>query len=341
MQLENRQIKNKIDRPSSIVWLTAFILAVLVVATISVVGTCIYNYAHRSDCQISLYDGQIKEKTSTIKNAVSQQKTDSVLKSQATQYSGAKATQQSQKSAFEVSDTEKLWKTETAVELFKSEYQNAEGAVTVKSIDGSHVVAPGTEGSYTFSLKNTSSDAAQYKIWMETDLSSNMTGVPLQARMSSENGWLLGSKNSWESAQSLSSVTTEEKIAAGRTAEYTIYWRWPFEREDDKEDTDFGNDSVNQEMSYKVTIYTLTTAATEQSSQEDTDDQDTQKNTEAQNHQSQKQSRKAAKTGDSTNILQWVIVLAIAAGVLFCLFIVKKRKNDTENEQNESEQRKE
>ena len=55
------------------------------------------------------------------------------------------------------------------------------------------VIAPGTDGSYTFDLKNTSSQSADYKIWVETTVSSNTTDMPLQTRMSSTEGWLLGS----------------------------------------------------------------------------------------------------------------------------------------------------
>lgn len=55
------------------------------------------------------------------------------------------------------------------------------------------VIAPGTDGSYTFDLKNTSSQSADYKIWVETTVSSNTTDMSLQTRMSSTEGWLLGS----------------------------------------------------------------------------------------------------------------------------------------------------
>ena len=319
MQPEKLGRKNKIEQSHNIVWLSAFILAVLVVATISIVGTCIYTHANRSDCQISLYDGQEKESTA------SQKKRDPVIKSQAVQYSGEQAKQQSEKSAFEVKDADQVWKTETAIELFETEYKNADGVVSVKSADGSKVIAPGTKGSYTFSLKNTGNLPADYKIWVEASLSSNMTGVPIQTRMSSNDGWLLGGKNTWEQADALNNVATSETIDAGKSAEYTIYWKWPFEQGEDAVDTSLSNASANQEMSYKVTIYTLTAAAPGNGDNGNGPD-------------NQSHFLKPVKTGDSIQSFLWIAVLAVSAGILFWLFLIKKRKNDEENEQKESEQ---
>lgn len=309
------QWRNKIKNQShSVVWLTAFVLAVLVAATISVVGACLYNYAHRSDCEISLYEGQVAEPVKTAKAAAAQTAVNPVIESRATQYSGTQAKQQSQKSAFAVKDAQQIWKTETAIELFKADYKNINGDVTVKSVDGTKVVAPGTEGSYTFSLKNTSNVSADYKIWVEAKLSSNMTGVPLQTRMSGDSGWLLGGKNSWEKAEDLDGVSTAENIGAGKTAEYTIYWQWPFEQGDDAADTGLGDASVNQEMSYTVTIYTLTAVAA------------------GSDGQTKNPLLHPAKTGDNAKVILWTAVLVISAGVLMVLFILRKRKNDRENE---------
>ena len=92
-------------------------------------------------------------------------------------------------------------------------------------------------------------------------------------------------------------------------------------------DTSLSNASVNQEMSYTVTIYTLT--ATTAGSDSNVNGQD-----------NPAHSLNPVKTGDGTPIILWVAVLAVSAGVLFWLFLVKKRKNDRKNEQNESEQRK-
>lgn len=331
MQPANSRKKNRIKNSSSVVWLTAALLTILVIATVSVAGSCLYSYAHQSDCQISLYEGQVKESSGTLKNAVSQKRevASPVVRSQAVHYTSSEAKAQSQKSGFEVDDNTQVWKTETVIELFKTEYKNSDGTVTVKSADGSKIIAPGTEGSYTFSLKNASDSDADYKIWVEAELSSNMTGVPIKTRMSSDNGWLLGGKSTWEQAAALNGVSTAETIGAGRSAEYTIYWQWPFEQGTDAFDTGLGDASAttNQEMSYTVTIYTLTATAT------DSDEPN-------QNNQNPvKRVLDAVKTGDDAQILLWLIVLAAATGVLLCLLIAKRKKKDEDNEQNETGQK--
>lgn len=284
--------------------------------SVAVAGACIYNYVHCSACEISLYKGQIKNQKAGRAKQAEQQR--AILTSKAAKYSGTKAKQQSQKNAFDVQDADQIWETETAIELFKSQYTNKGGKITVKSADGKHVIAPGTEGQYTFDIKNTSETPANYKIWVEAKLSSNIEGVPLQTRMSGQDGWLLGSKNNWKQAVSLDGVTTKENIGAGKTAEYTIYWQWPFEQGDDKADTDLANASVNQEMSYTVTIHTMAAAST-----------DAAPNNNQQDQKKRTYLVQAVKAGDTAQILRWAVILGVSAGILLIL-LLKKRKNKEE-----------
>lgn len=312
--------KNRIKiKNHNIVWPTALILSMLVMVSVAVVGASIYNYVHCSACEISLYKGQIKNQKAGKAKQAEQQR--AILKTKAAKYTGAKAKQQSQKNAFNVKDGAQVWETETKIELFKSQYKNKDGKITVKSADGRHVIAPGTEGQYTFDIKNTSKTPANYKIWVEAKLSSDIESAPLQTRMSGQNGWLLGSKNGWKQAASLDGVTTKENIGAGKTAEYTIYWQWPFEQGDDKADTDLANVSVNQEMSYTVTIHTMAAASTD---------------TEPNNQQDQKNRGylvKGVKAGDTAQILKWAMILGVSAGILWILLLIKKRKNKEEQAQ--------
>lgn len=304
------KIKNR-----SFVWPAALILSVLVLVSVAVAGACIYNYVHCSACEISLYKGQIKNQKAGRAKQAQQQR--SILKSKVAKYTGTKAKQRSQKNAFDVEDADKVWETETAIELFKSEYKNKDGKVTVKSADGKHVIAPGTEGQYTFDIKNTSDTPANYKIWVEANLSSNIEGVPIQTRMSGQNGWLLGSKNNWKQATALDGVTTKETIGSGKTAEYTIYWQWPFEQGDDKADTDLAEASVDQEMSYTVTIHTMAAAST-------TPDKNPSETTK------RKYFVRGVKAGDTAQILTWAILLGLSAGILLLILLLKKRKNKEE-----------
>ena len=49
------------------------------------------------------------------------------------------------------------------VELFSIEYKNLTGEITVSSIDGTNVVAPGTSVDYTIYLRNKDSVAIDYR----------------------------------------------------------------------------------------------------------------------------------------------------------------------------------
>lgn len=309
----------------SIVWVTALFLTLLVILTVAVIGAYFYRYVHRSDCQISLYDGQVKEAARVVEQTTSQKTSNPIIESRAASYSGNQAKQQLEESPFKVKDSKQVWETVTAIELFKTEYKNADGAVTVKSADGEAVIAPGTEGQYTFSLKNTSNIAADYIVSVDAKLNSNITGVPIQMRIGSDTGWLLGDKDHWVEATDLESMVAEETMDAGKATEYTIYWQWPFEWENDMADTNLGDVSLTQGLSYTVTIRTLAVAATED------------------NHlpggQTQKPSTKpsieAGKTGDNTHVLFWCVVFSVSAGILFFILILRKRKNDRKQEQNQ------
>lgn len=298
----------KIKNNSQPVWLYTCLLVVLVVVTATVLGTCLYRFVHQSDYSISLYKGQISNRNAAKSNSGN---VSTIVRT------GQEAQTQAKKYDFNVRDAKKIWSTETAVELFKVSYANENGDITVRSAGGDKVIAPGTEGSYTFDLQNTSTKTADYKIWVETRIASKITGMPLQTRMSGHKGWLLGSKNEWEEASALDGISTEEEIAAGKNAEYTIYWQWPFEQGTDENDTKIGNLTVNQQLTYTVIIHTLAAEAAPGNGDGSGNGQE----------QAKKPSilSKIVKTGDSSNILMWSVILIIA-GVIIVVVLFRKRK---------------
>lgn len=308
---KTKQFKNH----SHTIWLLTCLLTVFVIATAAVLGMCLYIYANPSDSKISLYKGELSEennniiKTGTINN-----------KTNAKTYKGNKAKQQAKKYNFNVTDADQVWTTDTAIELFKVSYKNANGDITVKSAGNDKVLAPGTDGSYTFDLKNTANKAADYKIWVEATINSNITGMPLQTKMSGQNGWLLGSKNNWEDAKDLDGISTIEHIEPGKSAEYKIYWQWPFEQGKDEEDTNLGNITVGQEFTYTVTIHTLAAESTDTNIKPDID------------NKKPLSVINAVKTGDTAAIMRWAVILGLSAGIIFILLILKKRKEKEENQ---------
>lgn len=309
----------KLNTHSHHIWLAAFLLAILVVISAAVVGGCLYAYVHRSDCVISLYEGNV-----TVDEQNSPQKTASILpqnspivQSKATQYRGSQASGQAAKYGFKVEDTQQVWQTDTSVDLFKSSYSNKDGKVTVSSANGDNVIAPGTSGKYTFTLKNAGTKAADYKVWVETEISSNIASLPFQIKMSGNDGWLLGGKNAWEQMSELDGVSLTERVDAGKTADYTFYWQWPFEQGDDEADTLLGNagdwTGGSQDLTYTVTIHTL---ASESASQSDS------------GNGKENSLLKAVKTGDDAPVALWCAGMAGAVCVIGWLIWLKKKKKE-------------
>lgn len=152
--------------------------------------------------------------------------------------------------------------TQTLVELFKASYSAPDGTLTVVSSGDEKLIAPGTGGSYSFGLRNTGEAAADYKIWLESLISMENTSLPLEVRLYGRQGWIIGGEDSWEPEEKLNSVAVTQCLSPGKSDEYTLYWRWPFEQGKDEEDTFLGNLSVGQELRYSLTIHTYATTAT-------------------------------------------------------------------------------
>ena len=85
---------------------------------------------------------------------------------------------------FEVVDeNDVIWGEETKVEIFRTSYENGEGVITAKSDDGEKIVAPGTDNSYTFKLKNTGNVPVKY--WLDVDayITPGDKMIPIESRL--------------------------------------------------------------------------------------------------------------------------------------------------------------
>lgn len=317
MQPANKnQTKQKSNNHT--IWLLTSFLTVLVIASAAVLGMCLYVYANPSDSKIDLYKGEEAEQS----NQIIKRKTINQNKSSSHKYTGNEAKQQAKKQGLYVKDNTQVWTTDTEIDLFKVSYKNNKGEITVKSASKDKVIAPGTNGSYTFDLKNTSKKSVDYKIWVETSITSNIKEIPLQTRMFGAKGWLLGSKNNWKDADKLDGITTTETLGSGKTAQYKIYWQWPFEQGKDAEDTNLGNISANEKITYKVVIHTLTAATT------NTDNPKTNTPT----NKKPVSVIQAIKTGDTAQIMKWAILLGFSAGIILILIFWKRKKEENKEQ---------
>lgn len=170
------------------------------------------------------------------------------------------------KTGFHVYDENTVWSTHTDVEIFSLRYDNnGDGHYTVVTSKGDKVFAPGTEQSYTFTLSNTGSRSLDYKLTIRAYY-ENTDGlwIPIEGRLSDYTGaWLVGSATSWPDVLALDGYAKNGVLSAGNEADYTIDWRWPFERFDgegldanDAYDTMLGNTAVDKDLILHIIIMT-------------------------------------------------------------------------------------
>ena len=102
-------------------------------------------------------------------------------------------------------------------------------------------------------------------------------------------------------------------MAAGKSEDYTIYWQWPFEQEEDDRDTALGNLNDGQELTYTVTIHTQASMDTDSGAAD----------------RSQGTSINPVKTGDYTPVTRWILILTAAAAVFgMGLYFIYRRKKE-------------
>lgn len=104
-----------------------------------------------------------------------------------------------------------IWTTDTRINLFRKLYENEQGAVTVKSADKHRVIAPGTENTYKFWLKNTGDTAVNYIMKIEAWASPKDVVIPLEVRAKNYDGdWVIGEEDEWVDLAKLNGVTDTE-----------------------------------------------------------------------------------------------------------------------------------
>lgn len=162
------------------------------------------------------------------------------------------------KFGFIVSDDKTVWGTETNVDIFKVTYENGKGVVTAESFNGEKIVAPGTENSYTFKLKNNSLSYITYTLNVDAFITPGDEMIPIESRISRYDGkWIVGGEDSWVDVPTLDTAADEGALSPGRYTYYTLDWCWPFEGNDEL-DTYLGN--LAEEEDITITIVISTTA---------------------------------------------------------------------------------
>lgn len=133
---------------------------------------------------------------------------------------------------FAANDTTKNFKFDLFDTIKDNDGTSIETDVKNNKGDGKKVIAPGTSGSFTISLKNLSEVTAQYAI----EYTVTADGIPVQ--FSTDN------KATWKSTIDAVTASDSTKLEMNAAAtNITIYWKWPFTAEDpntDEKDTNLG-----------------------------------------------------------------------------------------------------
>lgn len=214
-----------------------------------------------------------------------------------------------------------VWGTETEVEIFKVAYENGEGIVTAESFNGEKIVAPGTENSYLFKLKNSGDTEITYTLNVDAFITPGDNMIPIEARISRyDETWIIGGPEEWVDVPTLDTAEDSGSLSAGRYTYYTLDWRWPFESGNDEYDTFLGNLAVEEDIT--ITIVITTTATAEESAPgTDPDDPD------SPDEPGGGEGLVPPDTGDNSILSIW-ISLAVGAAVFLIIILVYKIREE-------------
>jgi len=209
---------------------------------------------------------------------------------------------------FEVSDEKKVWVTDTKVDIFHMSYENSEKKVTVKSNKKDKLIAPGTENSYIFKLKNTGNVPLDYELDIDAYISPDGYQIPIECRIYRYDGkWIAGQSDKYVDISTLDSTYDRDCLGSSRYTYYTLEWLWPFESGNDENDTLLGNMAVKEDITLTIEIKTIATANENISNNKGIYSPD---------------------TGDDRNILFWA-VLFVASFILLIITSVIKSKSES------------
>lgn len=233
------------------------------------------------------------------------------------------SSQSSFQPGFEASDDKTVWTTNTKVDIFRISYVNGAHEVTVNSDNGDKLIAPGTENSYTFKLKNTGNVPLTYTVELEAYITPADLYIPLWGRLNRYDGtWIVGSRDRYEKVAALDGAHDKATLGAGKYTYYTLDWMWPYESGDDEWDTMLGNLAVDQDLTFTIVIKTRAEADTDSSGGGG-----------GGSGGGGGGGITPPYTGDDSNLTLWIVIAAGSFGmVLLLLFYQRRDKRDQDTE---------
>lgn len=149
---------------------------------------------------------------------------------------------------YNIHDDHKIWQTETRVDIFRQSYMG-KYSISVDSSNGDKLIAPGTEGTYRFTIENTGALPMYYELTFESWQQGFRYNIPMYARVFSEKGdYLFGSAAAYAPFENLGEAMDKQTLAGGKSMTYTLQWQWPFEQPA----TDWLDTALGNQSSYNV-----------------------------------------------------------------------------------------
>ena len=165
-----------------------------------------------------------------------------------------------QNTYFSVSADNTIWDTNTKLEIFKTSYEDGQGNITVASSNGDKVIAPGTENSCSFMLKNEFSVPMDYTVSVNVYYTPDELEIPILCRLSRYDGkWLAGDTENWLEIPAFDGSGDIARMAENSYVTYTLDWQWPYEG-DDALDTYLSRQAAQEDITFTIEIITTAEA---------------------------------------------------------------------------------
>lgn len=262
-KLNEEKKEEEKKKKSRWLWLLVLLLFLFVIATTIIVADRLSNFLIDDSGSIPLIppDGGMEETQAPTAGQDPGDATDPPTEpGDTTPTKPAEPTQPPKRPGFEAGDDKTVWTTNTQVEIFRVSYENGEQVITMNSDDGDKLIAPGSQNTYTFKLKNTGNVALDYIVEINAYITPGDIHIPITARLNRYDGkWVVGGKGEYADIPALDIAEDTATLGAGKYTYYVLEWVWPLESGNDELDTQLGNLAADMDITFTIAIKTTAT----------------------------------------------------------------------------------
>lgn len=221
---------------------------------------------------------------------------------------------------FTVTDSDKTWTTLTDVNIF----EHGDSAVQSDGSGEAHyVIAPGTKNDYTFSIRNNKNVNIKYYLEI-TGGNDSEYAIPVELEIFDSKGESMTGKEVMIS--DFTDVVRESTLYGNSSEEYTIKWKWDFERGVDDYDTMLGNTAVEEEIACHININVVAEYDYDNPTPPPSYQTDSNKGT-------KDISWTSIKTGDAPAYVMYLLIGGVCIVVIIVFFVFFRNKEDEDEDE--------